>query len=314
MHPAALQDVLARPDVWRGGETARVVVPSIPTGFAALDALLPGGGWPRGALTEILPECEGIGELSLLAPALAWLSRQDLWIAFVAPPHLPYAPALATAGIDLARVVMIRPEKSSDILWAMEQALRSGSCSAVLAWLPFLNERGARRLQLAAEAGGGWGVYFSPATPATALSPAALRLALSPAAGKPAEGGAVPAGVARRCDPEAGYLPEDTAGAPLASAVASPRHGTPAPRSGKPAEGGAVPAGVARRCDPGAGSLPEDTAVTSPRHGAPALRSGRLQLSILKRRGGAVPAPLLLDVPGPGDARCEPASVTLEWE
>jgi hypothetical protein len=247
----------------------------------------------------------------LLAPALAWLSRQDLWIAFVAPPHLPYAPALSAAGIDLARIVMIQPEKSSDILWAMEQALRSGSCSAVLAWLPFLNERGARRLQLAAEAGGGWGVYFSPATPATALSPAALRLALSPAAGKPAEGGAVPAGVARRCDPEAGYLPEDTAGAPLASAVAPPRHGTPAPRSGKPAEGGAVPAGVARRCDPGAGSLPEDTA---PRHGAPALRSGKLRLAILKRRGGAVPAPLLLDVPGPGDARCEPASVTLEWE
>jgi hypothetical protein len=251
MHPAALQDVLGRPDVWRGGETARVVVPSIPTGFPALGALLPGGGWPRGALTEILPEREGIGELSLLAPALAWLSRQDLWIAFVAPPHLPYAPALSAAGIDLARVVMIRPEKSSDILWAMEQALRSGSCSAVLAWLPFLNERGARRLQLAAEAGGGWGVYFSPATPATALSPAALRLALSPTAGKPAEGGA-------------------------------------------------VPAGKARRCDPGAGSLPEPAA-------------GTLRITILKRRGGAVPAPILLDVPPPRDTIVTPPA-TLEWE
>ena len=271
MRPAALQDVLARADVWRGGEAARVAVPSIPTGFPALDALLPGGGWPRGALTEILPEREGIGELSLLAPALAWLSRQDLWIAFVAPPHLPYAPALAAAGIDLARVVMIRPEKSSDILWAMEQALRSGSCSAVLAWPPFLTERGARRLQLAAEAGGGWGVYFSPATAATAHSPAALRLALSPANGKPAEGGAVPVGVARRCDPGAGSLPEDTAGAPLASAVASPCRGAPAPRSGK------------------------------------------LRIAILKRRGGAVPAPLLLDVPRPGDTVASPTA-TLEWE
>ena len=91
-----------------------------------------------------------------------------------------------------------------------------------------------------------------------------------------------PAGVARRCDPGAGSLPEDTAGALLASAVASPRRGAPAPRSGKPAEGGAVPAGVARRCDPGAGSLPEDTAgtplastVASPRRGAPAPRSGK---------------------------------------
>ena len=59
-----------------------------------------------------------------------------------------------------------------------------------------------------------------------------------------------PAGVARRCDPGAGSLPEDTAGALLASAVASPRRGAPAPRSGKPAEGGAVPASEARRCDP----------------------------------------------------------------
>jgi protein ImuA len=266
-----LSALLKRPDVWRGGEAARVAVPSIPTGFPALDALLPGGGWPRGALTEILPEREGIGELSLLAPALARLSREDLWLAFIAPPYLPYAPALAATGIDLARVVMVRPEKSSDILWAMEQALRFGSCSAVLAWPPFLTERGARRLQLAAEAGGGWGVYFSPATPATAPSPAALRLALSPARGKPAEGGAVPAGVARRCDPEVCSLPEDTADAPLASAVASPRRGAPAPRSGK------------------------------------------LRVAILKRRGGAVPTPLLLDVPRPGDAVVLPPA-TLEWE
>ncbi len=241
MRPTALQDVLARADVWRGGEAARVTVPSIPTGFPALDALLPGGGWPRGALTEILPEREGIGELSLLAPALARLSRQDLWLAFIAPPHLPYAPALAAAGIDLAQVVMIRPEKSGDILWAMEQALRSGSCSAVLAWPPFLTERAARRLQLAAEAGGGWGVYFSPATLVTAASPAALRLALSTTS-----------------------LPENAAGAPLASAVAS-------------------------------------------------TRSGKLRVAILKRRGRAVPTPLLLDVSRPGDTVATPLTM-LEWE
>jgi hypothetical protein len=225
-----LAALLKRPDVWRGGEAARVAVPSIPTGFPALDALLPGGGWPRGALTEILMEREGIGELSLLAPALARLSRADLWIAFIAPPYLPYAPALAATGLDLARVVMIRPEKGGDILWAMEQALRSGSCSAVLAWPPFLTERGARRLQLAAEAGGGWGVYFSPATCATAPSPAALRLL-----------------------------------------------------------------------------------ALSPRRGAPAPRSGKLRIAILKRRGGAVPAPLLLDVPRPGDTVVPPPA-TLEWE
>lgn len=228
-----LSVLIKRPDLWRGGETARVAIPSISTGFPALDALLPGGGWPRGALTEILCEGEGIGELSLLTPALARLSRQDLWIAFVGPPHLPYAPALAAAGIDLARVVMIRPEKSTDLLWAMEQALRSGSCSAVLAWPPYLTGQAARRLQLAAEAGGGWGVYFAPGTSATAPSLAALRLALSPAS--------------------------------LPCAVASPN------------------------------------------------RSCKLQIKILKRRGGAVPSPLLLDVSRPGDL-VVPLAAHLEWE
>ncbi len=195
---AALSALLQRPDTWRGSEPVHVAVPSIPTGFAQFDALLPGGGWPRGALTEILVEREGIGELSLLAPALARLSRQELWIAFVAPPHLPYAPALAAADIDLAKVVMIRPEKSGDTLWAMEQALRSGCCSAVLAWPPFLTEQAARRLQLAAEAAGCFGVYFSATASTTALSPAALRLKLSPANGRlklailKRRGGAVP--------------------------------------------------------------------------------------------------------------------------
>jgi cell division inhibitor SulA/protein ImuA len=281
-----LSALLKRPDVWRGGEAARVTVPSIPTGFPALDALLPGGGWPRGALTEILPERDGIGEFSLLAPALARLSRQDLWLAFIAPPHLPYAPALAAAGIDLAQVVMIRPEKSGDILWAMEQTLRSGSCSAILAWPPLLTERGARRLQLAAEAGGSWGVYFSPATLVTAASPAALRLALYPTRGKPVEGGAVPAGVARKCDPEAGSLPENAAGAPLASTVASPRRGAPA------------------------AGAPLASAIAS---GAPPPSSGKLRIAILKRRGSAVPAPLLLDVPRPGDTVASPTA-TLEWK
>jgi hypothetical protein len=247
-----LSALLKRPDLWRGGEAAGVALPSIPTGFPALDALLPGGGWPRGALTEILCEGEGIGELSLLTPALARLSRQDLWLAFVAPPHLPYAPGLAAVGIDLARVVMIRPEKSGDVLWAMEQALRSGSCSAVLAWPPFLTERSARRLQLAAEAGGGWGVYFSPAISATAPSPAALRLALSPA---------------REGAPAKGSSPGNTASAPLPCAVASPRRSVP----------------------------------------------DKLRLAILKRRGGAVPTPLLLDVPRPGDTIVPPVA-SLEWE
>ena len=106
MSAPALETLLRGPHLWRGDSQAEVAQPSVPTGHAALDPLLPGGGWPRGALTELLVTHPGSGELSLLMPALARLSRQDRWIALVTPPHLPYAPALAAAGVDLARLVI----------------------------------------------------------------------------------------------------------------------------------------------------------------------------------------------------------------
>ncbi len=102
----SLDVLFQRAQLWRGGETPPAVRPGIPTGFAALDELLPGSGWPRGALSEILA-AEGHGALSLLMPALARLHEDDRWIAFVAPPYLPYPPALAARGINLARVLCV---------------------------------------------------------------------------------------------------------------------------------------------------------------------------------------------------------------
>lgn len=97
----ALAEVLRHPAVWRRGHAAAATIDAQPTGLADLDALLPGGGWPRGALSEILIEHDGIGECSLLLPALAALTRARRRIALVAPPYVPYAPALAAAGVDL---------------------------------------------------------------------------------------------------------------------------------------------------------------------------------------------------------------------
>lgn len=176
----ALDTLLRSPHLWRGDSQAEVAVPSVPTGFGTLDALLPGGGWPRAALVELLAPRPGIGEWSLLMPALARLSGNDQWIALVSPPHLPYAPALANAGVDLAHIVIVRAGDGADTLWAMEQALGSGSCGAVIGWPSFVNERSLRRLQLAAEAGRALGLYFSSGQ-ATSSSLAALRLQLSPA-------------------------------------------------------------------------------------------------------------------------------------
>lgn len=175
---SSLDLVLQHPGIWRGYQLAQTEEETLPTGFAELDELLPGGGWARGALTEILLEREGIGELSLLLPALARAWTQSEWQAWVAPPHIPYAPALSIAGINLKQLLVAQPQNPADAWWAAEQALRSGACSAVLAWLGAPDEKRMRRLQLGAETGKAWGVLFRPASAAQERSTAALRLRL----------------------------------------------------------------------------------------------------------------------------------------
>ena len=176
---ASLESVLQHPGIWRGNQRAQTAADALPTGHVALDALLPGGGWPRGALTELLIERQGIGELRLLMPSL---SAAGGWLAWVAPPYVPYAAALAAAGIDLKRLLVAKPKSTADAWWTAEQALRSGACGALLAWLRAADERRMRRLQLAAETGHTWGVLFRHARAAQERSPAALRLLLEPSA------------------------------------------------------------------------------------------------------------------------------------
>ncbi len=178
----SLDALLQRADLWRGNTSAPKSQHLISTGREELDDLF--GGWPRGALTEILASRRGIGELSLLLPALAQLTREDRWLAFIAPPHIPYAPGLAQGGVELARVLVVKPEKNPDTLWALEQALRAGCCGAVLAWPARTDFTALRRLQLAAEAGDAMAVIYRPEESARESSPAALRLLLSPAEGE----------------------------------------------------------------------------------------------------------------------------------
>lgn len=157
--------------------SARAV--AVPTGFAELDAALPGGGWPVGAITELMPAAQGIGELSLLMPALAHLSRAGRYLAWIAPPCLPYPPALVQHGLALERVLLIQAHDARSVLWAAEQVLRCPAIGAVLAWPEaLLDDRRVRRLQLAAEAGGSCGWLYRPPAAAQQHSPAALRLKL----------------------------------------------------------------------------------------------------------------------------------------
>ena len=178
---AALDEILERHPVWRGGPLASSA-PVTPTGFEALDRELPGGGWPAGALTELLGARAGIGELQLVLPALAALSWGGKRIAWLAPPYLPYAPALAGDGVDLARLVVVRAPGRRDALWAAEQLLRSAACHALVAWLPGVRYGELRRLAVAAEASRAWVALFRPSEAARDASPAALRLLLEPSA------------------------------------------------------------------------------------------------------------------------------------
>lgn len=181
--PGLAAELERHPAIWRGAELARTACPGLASGFAALDAELPGGGWPAGALTEILPQHEGIGELRILGPALAQLTSQGKFIAWIAPPHLPYAPALAAAGIALERILIVKTSRDSDSLWAAEQALRSAACGGVLAWPREIRFPQLRRLQLAAEDGRCLAVLFRPTAAAREPSPAVLRIALATSAG-----------------------------------------------------------------------------------------------------------------------------------
>ena len=164
--------------LWRGSDLARTRLPGVPSGFSQLDAELPGGGWPAGVLTELLPAHEGIGELRLLGPALARLSSRGGRLAWIAPPYRPYAPALAAAGIDASRLVIVRTGSAKDALWAAEQALRSNACAAVLAWPGSPRYEELRRLQLAAEGSNSLALLFRPPSSAREPSPAALRIAV----------------------------------------------------------------------------------------------------------------------------------------
>lgn len=179
--PTALAALLEHPSLWRGEACARTTA-AAPSGFPALDACLPGGGWPEGALTELFAAAAGIGELSLLMPLCARLTRAGRRVVFVSPPHVPYAPGLAAAGLDLSRLLLVEAEPGKDRLWALEQALKSRQCGAALAWLPRVDAGSLRRLQIACEQGAGSGFLFLPEEASRNASTAALRLRLAASA------------------------------------------------------------------------------------------------------------------------------------
>lgn len=143
----ALSDI---PSLWRASALATAPVPTVSTGFAALDAELPGHGWPLGQLTEVLQPEGGWREWRLLVPALASLSAHGA-VVLVAPPWVPYLPALSAQGVRVSAVRWVRAESPLERVWAAEQALGCAGVAALLAWLPQCSALALRRLHAAAQ-------------------------------------------------------------------------------------------------------------------------------------------------------------------
>ena len=146
-------------DLWRACDLDKVNSNS--TGDKKLDNILPGGGWPKKGLVEVINQYHGIGELQLLIPLMLSVIKQGKWILWVCPPHIVYAPALQQAGIDTDQILVVnKAVPCKDALWGMERALRSNNCGLVLTWQTWLSVKVLRRLQLAAETGGTLGFIF----------------------------------------------------------------------------------------------------------------------------------------------------------
>jgi protein ImuA len=173
--------------LWRAGQMASRVPPTAPTGWPALDAELPGGGWPLAGLTELLGT-PASGELALLAPWLRALVHREsgahelLWVA---APGQPCVTSWQALGLAPQRLVHVTPATAADAAWATEQALRAGSCAAVLWWQgQTVTNTTLRRLHLAAQAGATPLIALRPTAARTLSSPAPLRLACTPQAGR----------------------------------------------------------------------------------------------------------------------------------
>lgn len=178
---ASLQHLCQRlsGSVWRASEQAPPPVRTQPSHHSKLDQCLPGGGWPLGAIIEILHDGPGCGELSLVAPALA-LQNTSQPIVLLKPPAIPNALAWHQWNIPLQRLWWIQPTKQGDLGWCAETVLRSRAFAALLAWMDPIDPPALRRLQACAQDSSTLIFLFRPQSAVTTQSPAPLRLSIQP--------------------------------------------------------------------------------------------------------------------------------------
>lgn len=161
----------------------------VPTGLAPLDQLLPDGGFRLGTLVEWLSDESGSGALTLALLTASQILKSSGSLMVIDSQRTFHPPAAAGLGIDLDRTIVVRPNESprrqhqrvrpaqsNDALWALEQSLRSPAVALTICRLDYLNGHVFRRLQLAAEVGGGLCFLMRPLTAARQPTWADVRL------------------------------------------------------------------------------------------------------------------------------------------
>ena len=183
-HPKSLTvqpDHLAH--VWRAGELGAASVQTVATGYPALSRVLPGGGWPCGAMTEVLQAQSGQHEWGLVAPALSALQAAHAvgLVVLVGAPYCPFGPALGACQLKMTQLLNINLVKDDNpaMLWTTREALQCADVCAVLAWLPEARSAHLRRLQIAAHTHNKLLFVFRPLSAQHDSSPAPLRLKLA---------------------------------------------------------------------------------------------------------------------------------------
>ena len=137
--------------IWRGTELGSPVSSVLSSGFVALDAELPGSGWPCHSLTEILQPQPTVAEWRLLAPVMRRVVAGGGNIVVVGPPKSPHLPGLKYAGLDERHLVWIQAESPAERLWVTEQLVKTNAAGLLVSWLPQARQEQIRRLQVCAQ-------------------------------------------------------------------------------------------------------------------------------------------------------------------
>lgn len=166
--------------VWRGSELGQVGDTDVcPSGWPALDAELPGGGWPTRSICEVLTAQPSVLEWRLLAPALKAVVAKGGQVVLVGPPRVPHLPGLVHEGLDERQLVWVQADKPAERLWVTEQLIKADAAGAVLAWLPQARQDQLRRLQVCAAGCAGLVFLCRPAAARHEASAAPLRVQAS---------------------------------------------------------------------------------------------------------------------------------------